>query len=144
MLGSLLVGGVEVAGVWPLTGGVVCAGAPTALPVLSFPVEDGCEDVAAPAVPAVPVADCDSLLAVPEVLADGLDEPLVEHLSATICTLLTVSELLVPELAVLPLPLEEALAEALLPLGVPVTAISWPTWALRSVEPACSCHVLPD
>lgn len=144
MLGSLLVGGVEVAGVWPLTGGVVCAGAPTALPVLSFPVEDGCEDVAAPAVPAVPVADCDSLLAVPEVLADGLDEPLVEHLSAIICTLLTVSELLVPELAVLPLPLEEALAEALLPLGVPVTAISWPTWALRSVEPACSCHVLPD
>jgi len=112
--------------------------------VLSLPVEDGCEDVAAPAVPAVPVADCDSLPAVPELLADGLDEPLAEHLSEIIWTLLTVNELLVPELAVLPLALEEALAAALLPLGVPVTAISWPTWLLRSVEPACSCHALPD
>lgn len=141
------VGEVEVAGVWLLTGGVVCVEPvllPTALPVLSLPVVDGCEEVAAPAVPAVPVADCDSLPAVPDVLADGLAAPLLEHFSEIICTLLTVSELLLPELALLPLALELALADELLPLGVPVTAISCPTWLLRSVEPACNCQLLPD
>lgn len=141
------VGEVEVAGVWLLTGGVVCVEPvllPTALPVLSLPVVDGCEDVAAPAVPAMPVADCDSLLAVPEVPAVGLAEPPLEHLSEIICTLLTVSEFWLPEVALLPVALDDA-ADELLPLaGVPLTATSWPTCLLRSVEPACNCQLLPD
>lgn len=117
---------------------------PTALPVLSLPVVDGCEEVAAPAVPAIPLAACDSLLAVPDMPADGgLADPLLEHLSEIICTLLTVSELLLVELVLVPLAPDE-LAEAALPLGVPVTAISWPTCLLKSVEPACNCQVLPD
>lgn len=92
----------------------------------------------------MPLADCDSLPAVPEVLADGFTEPLVEHLSEIIWTLLTVSELALLELLLVPLALDDVLAEALLPLGVPVTAISWPTCLLRSVEPACNCQLLPD
>lgn len=142
--GVCSVGDVDVAGVWLLTGGVVSVLLPTELPVLWLPVVDGCADVAAPAVPAIPVADCDSLPAVPEVLADGPAEPLVEHLSEIICTLLTVSELLVPEALVVPLALDDALEDALLPLGVPVTAISWPTCLVRSAESPCNCHALPD
>jgi hypothetical protein len=124
-------GGVEVAGVSLVTGGVVCGCAllgllPTALLPAggSFPVADGVA-AAAPAVPAAPTALCDSLPAVPLFMALGpLLEPVPEQLLAIIRTLETVSELLAVELVELCPELLDAAADELLLLGVPDTAIS--------------------
>ncbi len=54
--------------------------------------------------------------------------------------LVTLNELEVEAFA----PDDDALADALVPLGVPVMEISCPTWAVMSLVLPVSCQVLPD
>lgn len=145
---GLLVGDVELAGVSLLVGGgAPCDAGFTFVPEAGGTATEGFADgleasvaldeldeVPEAAVPAVPLALLGLELLAPEVLHES-EIMLTELTFRMFCAVPLIDPLL----------LLEAAPGALDPLPtVPDTATWCPTWLLRSDEPPCSCHTLPD
>lgn len=142
-------GEVDVAGVSLLVGGVApCEAGLTFVPEAGGTATDGLADgfEASVALDELVLPLDAALPVVPPVVLLGLEllAPVLLHEEEIMLTELTFRMFSAVPLME-PLVLLEAAPGALDPLPtVPDTATSCPTWLLKSDEPPCSCHTLPD